>query len=1392
MYADRNPNLRLGVEDYSQPDLEAYANRETVDENTWKKEYSLSNVPPDKWKFEPGHTKDFWELNKELKQEEIKRQIDIKQADIGWAQEFALGILPNLLDPINLISSVVPIAKAAPIAGYIGRAASTPLRKAALAGAIEGGVSNLPVEALVYTTLAGERQYDYGMADALANVLMAPVVGAAFHSVFGRGEYKSKVADALDNGKSPSDIIDDKTIKKAIDDFKNDTEVKDALAKLPEEERVVIDRQLEAEKNTDDLVGRLQDEEEATRIYEARQEEADRLAAEKIADEGSAGPDDTPYVAEDGTSFRTPEEVIAHETDLDKAPSPEQIVQGPPEGIKSPTEYQPGDITKAANATKEAQKDINKNLMRDVGTPRDVARSKDIFGFGKIEPRLVDLVKAFETITTEVLERMKALEFKKDVNGERLVSNDQWKWLVKKTIGVRDKIGLYQQNIEDFYKIGKEFLQKNPTGKWMDVADRWGGNEKDFMKYLAKRFDGAQKAGIDIDTLPKAIITEMIDNAKKQHTASVLSLVRYVENLDRITRVAKANGISEANVLLADMIGHTSLGWLGDTKHFAGLRNSVDGNAKSIERGVLGELRARLEAIPGLWKMVDKTRTTVPFDWMGKIPGSYFNVGDKQFQLQIRQALWSIDLETGKAKLRTSEPAAQAAEIIHSITKDLVDRQNAVGANIDLRNEYGAKQRHVREKLLYSEDTKEKSKATWKEYIKGQLDLVKSFGAKTDKEIDRILDDVYSHITTGAEKKRGYDTNFDDAYDFHFGVDERAPTKLSEKISKERQLIFRDADAQHAYDMKYGSGDLMDNIFYGITKASGNIALMSKFGPDPDGVFGALYNRIITLSKADSDAGRQLADDITGKRGAWLQRAYDEVSGVAGRPQDVSLARVGRGIRAWQVITKLSTAAISSIGDIATSAEALRFQGMSGYKAWTSAIGQVTDLFHKDADKKEVARLIGIGLDGMVSDVMSRYSRPEDMAGKMSKAMGLMFKLNGLEHWTDSHKFAAGLMLSSHIAEHTNLDFDGLAKANKKLFSQMTQYGIDATDWELIRKYGVSTVKDTKYITSDAMKNIPDQEIKDIAGTKLTGTLGLEVEQKLGKDVGNISDAMINNYRRELGDKLRNYLVDFTDHAIPTPGARQRIYMSGSSQAGSVLGEAARFFWQFKSFPLTVFQQSMERAAEEGGSVKTLNGLKSGAGSLIPLTIGLTAAGYASMAVKDALNGKTPRDIFDFETEKGGIPVVNSKGFRVVIDALAQGGILGIYGDVLLSEARRYGQNPLTRFAGPTAGTLMDAVGIVQDLKMMAAPGKERHPENKFYADTFNFTKRHILPYQLPVVKQVLDYMVLNSIQEGINPGYLRRVEQDIQKNREQTYFDFMKPSENRVRVAEELIQGLK
>jgi hypothetical protein len=139
------------------------------------------------------------------------------------------------------------------------------------------------------------------------------------------------------------------------------------------------------------------------------------------------------------------------------------------------------------------------------------------------------------------------------------------------------------------------------------------------------------------------------------------------------------------------------------------------------------------------------------------------------------------------------------------------------------------------------------------------------------------------------------------------------------------------------------------------------------------------------------------------------------------------------------------------------------------------------------------------------------------------------------------------------------------------------------------------------------------------------------------------------------------------------------------------------------------------------------------------------------MAAKDALKGRTPRDPTD--------P-------KVMAAAMLQGGALGIYGDFLLGESNRFGRSMLETAAGPVLGTISD----LDQIRAAKMAGED------VGAKTVRAITSNTPFLNLFYTRMAVDYLLLYRIQESLNPGSLRRMERQVEKQNNQRFI--VPPSE--------------
>lgn len=241
------------------------------------------------------------------------------------------------------------------------------------------------------------------------------------------------------------------------------------------------------------------------------------------------------------------------------------------------------------------------------------------------------------------------------------------------------------------------------------------------------------------------------------------------------------------------------------------------------------------------------------------------------------------------------------------------------------------------------------------------------------------------------------------------------------------------------------------------------------------------------------------------------------------------------------------------------------------------------------------------------------------------------------------------------------------------------------------------------------------------------------------------------NYEGDLSDKLMTYMVDQSRESMTMPGAAERAWVTQFGPPGSFAGEAARFVMQFKTYSITMARRHFGREVMRDGFDGT---------GVAFLMLGTTMLGYGSMVAKDLAKGRTPRDPASPSTWAA---------------AMAQGGGAGIYGDFLLGGYNRFGGGLAETLAGPAVGTVADWARIFAQIKD-AGLGIQTNP-GKLGAGVIRQTVNSLPFANLFYTRAALDYLFLNQISEALDPGSLKRTEQRVQQQNNQSFI--FKPSEN-------------
>lgn len=540
----------------------------------------------------------------------------------------------------------------------------------------------------------------------------------------------------------------------------------------------------------------------------------------------------------------------------------------------------------------------------------------------------------------------------------------------------------------------------------------------------------------------------------------------------------------------------------------------------------------------------------------------------------------------------------------------------------------------------------------------------------------------------------------------------KGPRNLAKAMSQERVLHFKSADDWFDYNAEFGTGNLREAILHGLERTAENVGIMRKLGPNHGATFDAIVNDI-TRGIADPAAQKKFSEASAG----WLRGRLAVVDGSARIPVSGYWAKLSAGIRALESLAKLGGAVISSFSDLPVYASELRYQGHGGF---LSGIGRGIGALLKGRSRRQMAEIdagLGVFFDSMRADVLSRFSVAEDgVPGMMSKAMRQFFKWNGLTWWTETLRASAVRTMSHMLARKAGQTWEQIGEELRRVLSL---YGIGAKEWDGIRAGATKESDGRLYLTTEGITD------------------------------------------RRHADMLRAYLIDRGQTAIIEASPRTRAILTRGTRPGTIEGELLRFIGQFKSFPAAFAERVVGRDLFGRGSDTLGQALRSGHGemqALAQLVLWMTVFGYGATVVKDIAKGRTPRDPTDPKTW---------------VAAFVQGGGMGIYGDFLFGDIARNGESWLASALGPAAGTADTLYDLWRRMRHKAI---DPSSDQDIASTAFRALVNHTPFLNLFYTRLALDYLILWRIQESLNPGAMRRLEQAVQRDNAQTFL--VRPSQ--------------
>lgn len=657
----------------------------------------------------------------------------------------------------------------------------------------------------------------------------------------------------------------------------------------------------------------------------------------------------------------------------------------------------------------------------------------------------------------------------------------------------------------------------------------------------------------------------------------------------------------------------------------------------------------------------------------------------------------------------SGNPQAKAgAKVFHETGERLRQRFNRAGGDIGKLESYDMPHHHSHAKIAAAGLDK------WVKAILPRLKremYVKDDGSlMDDAEVEAFMREAGTTILTDGANK------------WQAGAAGVGGSRAN-RGSAHRQIHFKDAQSHIDYWHEFGEKSLFDVIQGHVRGIANDIAMVETLGPNADHGFKELLDYAVNMQKVDDKAN---APGLDGKA-KKLETLYRYIAGSNGAPANVAAANVMRGLRSLQTGAKLGSAIISSVTDHATMWNTALFNNMK----YSRVLMREMDLLRKP-EMREAARRAGLGLDAMLSgldrwgteglgDAIGLSGKFADRSQKLTNAV---MRASGLSQVTDIRRQAFAVEMMDVVGSLSRKGWEAIDESDRTRLQQM---GIDKDDFAVWQMAEVAdlTGRGDKVLTPKAIYSIPDDALAQLG------------------DPAALKDKAATRLAAMVGDESRMAIIE--------PGARERAFMYGGSQAGTFHGELFRSFWQFKSFGIAMAMRHIER----GRSIPTKVGKTA---YLARHIVGTTLLGGIAVLLSDILSGKDPRDITNL---------------KFLGAAFTKGGSMGIYGDFLYGGKTKYGDTLASIVGGPISQFVLQPYQIAADAVTDAKEGRPVDVAGK----GIQYIKGNTPGMSLWYTKAALDHLIWHDAMEFANPGYLRRMKQRTQRDTGQKYW--WEPGEN-------------
>ena len=695
-------------------------------------------------------------------------------------------------------------------------------------------------------------------------------------------------------------------------------------------------------------------------------------------------------------------------------------------------------------------------------------------------------------------------------------------------------------------------------------------------------------------------------------------------------------------------------------------------------------------------------------------------IADEKFNQDIVREMFELR-EGGKPGVTKNGDAQFVARAFSKHAEISRVRMNELGALIGKLDGWAGPQVHASDKMLRAGED------AWIASVLPKLDVARSFPDHVGDpaELRKILHNIYENIVTGQDREIGPRAKGEFV----------GPANLAKKQGEHRVLHFKDADAWLAYHAEFGDGHVFSSMLHHQRRAAQIVAQMEVFGPNPAVMLAAVVEDLRLNIRNDATLNatekakrlKKLTFNQPGAPGGQISNAYMEMSGLTSAPDSagMTMAKIGAAIRSHMAVTKLGGAVLSAAGtDPVMAGLAGMFRGSGFWKSFTHQLGMFLEGRPK-GEQQFIAYQLGEGFDGIISRSMQSFHIQDAPPGMMASLAEKMFRWSGMTWITDNGRARHVRMIASELGYHAKTEH---AKLPARYRHVLAAHNIGEKQWNAIRSLAWKAENGNMYVTPDRAGGLSDEAVAPLIADRLAL---LAPEKRTEKVIAQYQAEA----RRDIEMAIHRYAADEQNFGVIETDERSRRWAMQGTRPGTVTGEIARLFMQFKGFPLAFTDRVLGRAFMGGEGANWKERMTNNLPHIGALMAGMTLAGYASMTLKDVAKGYWPP---------------REPNWKTLLAAMKQGGGAGIYGDFLFGEANRFGNPVLETVAGPAVSDIAKFVKMIQGATQGEARAKEA---------------MELIVGQAPFVnlwytRAALDTLFLNSMRETLSPGFLHRQEE--------------------------------